>query len=174
MRSKIFTPGFVFAASIIIIGSLFRLVPHLPNFTPIAAIAIFSGTYLNKKILAFIIPLLSLLLSDMILGFYSYMPAVYFSVGISVMLGFAIRNNVKVLSVLTVSLSSSVIFYIITNFAVWYSSPFYAQNLSGLTRCYVLGLPFLNNGVLGDICFSSLFFGIYYFATRRYAILAKV
>jgi hypothetical protein len=174
MRSKIFTPGFIFIVSVIIMGSLFRLLPHLPNFTPVAAIAIFSGTYLRKKIYAFIIPILCLLLSDMVLGFHNYMPAVYFSFGISVLLGFIVRRNIKLLSVLTASLSSSVIFFIITNLAVWYASPYYSHDFSGLARCYILGLPFFNNGIVGDLFFNSIFFGINYYATRRFAVLAKI
>src|ERR1035441_6812836 len=119
MRSKIFTPGFIFIVSVIIMGSLFRLLPHWPNFTPIAAIAIFSGTYINKKIFAFIIPILCLLLSDMIIGFHTYMLAVYLGFSISVLLGFVVRNNIRILSILTASLASSLLFFIITNFAVW-------------------------------------------------------
>ena len=88
-------------------------------------------------------------LSDLIIGFHKYMLAVYFTFSISVLLGFIVRRNIKILSVFSASLVSSLIFFIITNFAVWYASPFYSQDISGLMRCYILGLPFLNNGVIG-------------------------
>lgn len=161
-------------------GSLYRLIPvyfpgyYIPNFTPIAAIALLGGTLLNRKLSAVLIPLLALLLSDMIIGFHSYMPAVYISFTITAIIGFAVRKNVSILSVFSASIASSLIFYFITNLAVWYSSPFYTQDISGLTRCYIMGLPFLRNEAIGDLFFNSAFFGIYYLACRKFTILAKV
>ena len=54
----------------IAVAAIFRLLPHLPNATPIAAMALFSGVYFNNKKYAFIIPLLAMFLSDLFLGFY--------------------------------------------------------------------------------------------------------
>ncbi|OQX75703.1 MAG: hypothetical protein B6D61_09915, partial [Bacteroidetes bacterium 4484_249] len=159
MDNKKINKRFIFIISIIVFGAVMRLIPHWPNFTPIAAMALFGGAYFQKKHLAFVIPLAALFLSDMILGFHSWMIAVYVSFAIVVGIGFILRNRIKVGTVLLATLSSSIIFFIVTNFAVWIGSPFYPQNIAGLIECYVAGLPFLNNGVLGDLFFSTIFFG---------------
>jgi hypothetical protein len=72
------------------------------------------------------------------------------------------------------SLSASLVFYIITNFAVWIASPYYPQNLAGLIECYTLALPFLKNGILGDMFYSAVLFGGFYLAQKRFPVLRKV
>jgi len=173
MNNKTLSPRFFFIISVIISGAAFRLIPHWPNFTPIAAIALFGGTYFNKKYLAFLIPLAALFISDMILGFHSFMIPVYVGFAIIVGIGFMLRSRVKIGSLLLASVSSSVIFFLITNFAVWIGSPFYPQNIAGLLDSYTAGLPFLNNSVLGDLFYNTLFFGAFYLAQQRFPVLAK-
>ncbi|MCF8378397.1 MAG: hypothetical protein K9H49_02400 [Bacteroidales bacterium] len=167
-------PRIIAIAGVIIFGALMRLIPHWPNFTPIAAMALFGGAYLKKKHLAFIIPFAALLLSDVFLGFHRWMIAVYISFGLVVMIGMYLRNRVKVGSVLLATLASSLLFFVITNFAMWIGSPFYPQNFAGLIECYTLAVPFLNNGILGDLLFSTVFFGGFYLAQLRFPVLAKV
>lgn len=169
---KNFTSRTIFIIALIFIGSFLRLIPHWPNFTPIAAIALFGGTFFNKKFLAFFIPFVALLISDLIIGFHEYMLAVYISFAITVSLGFLLRKNIGILSMLTTSVVSSVIFFLITNFAVWLSSPFYTQNIHGLLNCYYMGLPFINNMILGDVFYNSIFFAIYIFSIRKFTVLA--
>ena len=173
MDNKKINPRFIFIISVILFGAVMRLIPHWPNFTPIAAMALFGGAYFQKKHLAFVIPLAALFLSDLILGLHSWMIAVYISFALVVGIGFILRSRIKVGSVLLATLSSSIIFFIITNFAVWIGSPFYPQNIVGLMECYSAGLPFLNNGVLGDLFFSTIFFGGFYLAQLKFPVLAK-
>ncbi len=85
-----------------------------------------------------------------------------------------LKNRVKIGSLLLASVSSSVLFFVITNFAVWIGSPFYPQNFAGLLESYTAGLPFLNNGVLGDLFYNTLFFGAFYLAQQRFPVLAKI
>ncbi len=174
MNNKTLNPRFLFILTVIIAGAAFRLIPHWPNFTPIAAMALFGGTYFNKKYLAFLIPMAALFISDMLLGFHSYMIAVYISFAIIVVFGMMLKNRVKIGSLLLASVSSSVLFFVITNFAVWIGSPFYPQNFAGLLESYTAGLPFLNNGVLGDLFYNTLFFGAFYLAEQRFPVLAKI
>lgn len=174
MNNKTLNPRFLFILTVIIAGAAFRLIPHWPNFTPIAAMALFGGTYFNKKYLAFLIPMAALFISDMLLGFHSYMIAVYISFAIIVVFGMMLKNKVKIGSLLLASVSSSVLFFVITNFAVWIGSPFYPQNFAGLLESYTAGLPFLNNGVLGDLFYNTLFFGAFYLAEQRFPVLAKI
>lgn len=173
MNFKQISPRVALIGGIILIGALMRLMPHWPNFTPIAAMALFGGAYIQKKHLAFLIPLAALLLSDLFLGFHKWMIAVYLSFVLVVMLGMWLKSRVKVGSVLLATVASSLLFFIITNFAVWIGSPFYPQNLAGLIECYSLAVPFLNNGILGDLFFSTVFFGGFYLAQQRFPVLKK-
>src|SRR5579885_1194656 len=109
----------------IIIAAAFRLLPHPPNFTPIGAMALFSGAYLGRRPLAFAAPLGALLLSDLVLGFYHGMATVYFSVALIVMIGIVALKRTSALRVGTAAVLSSILFFAITNFGVWLFSGFY-------------------------------------------------
>jgi hypothetical protein len=183
MNKNLLSPRFVFVISVIIAGAFMRLMPHWPNLTPIAAMALFGGAYISKKYLAFIIPMAAMLLSDVILGFHSSMVAVYVGFAITVSLGIMISKNVKIVSVLGASLLSTVIFFIITNFASWLGNPLYPQSFIGLTEAYTAGLMFFNDGsygisfflnsILGDIMYNTLFFGAFYLVRVKFPVLAK-
>ncbi len=183
MNSKVITSRFWFVLTVILAGAAMRLIPHWPNVTPIAAMALFGGAYFSKKYFAFIIPLAALFLSDLVLGFHSTMPAVYIGFVITVVLGMFMLRNPKLLNVIGASLSSTVIFFLITNFGAWLGSPMYPQNFAGLMESYTAGLAFFNNGslgisffmnsLLGDLFYSGLFFGIFYLAKLRFPILAR-
>ncbi len=111
MTSKVFTPRFSVIITAILLGALMRLVPHWPNFTPVAAIALFGGAYISRKYLAFIIPIAAMLISDLFLGFHPYLLPVYGCFAVSVLLGIIIRKNTGFFTVVGASLLSSVIFY---------------------------------------------------------------
>ena len=183
MRYKTFTPRFIVVLSVIITAGALRLLPHWPNFTPIAAMALFAGTYVDKKQFAFAIPIATMFLSDAILGFHASMPAVYLSFAITVLLGMSIRKKVNAGSVFAASLSDSVIFFIITNFSAWLASPVYAHTLPGLMECYIAGLAFFRdttngfsffmNDILGSLFFSAVFYGAFYLTEMRFPMLDK-
>jgi len=174
MNIKNMNARFIIITGIILFGAVMRLIPHWPNFTPIAAMALFGGAYFSKKHLAFLIPLGALLISDLILGFHQWMIAVYVSFALVVGIGFLLKQRIKVGTVLLATLSSSILFFIITNFAMWVGSPFYPQNFTGLIECYTLALPFFNNGIMGDVFFSTIFFGGFYLIQLKYPSLAKI
>ena len=163
--------GLFFIISIIIAGAFFRFIPHWPNFTPIAAMALFGGAYLGRKHLAFLIPFGAMFLSDLVLGLHKDMWAVYVAFGITVLIGTWIRSNVKFTSLIAASVASSVIFFLLTNFAAWLSSPIYPPTIAGLMQSYIAGLAFFNNGSLGisfflneiagALFYNGIFFGIY-------------
>ena len=173
MKIKI-TPRITFIISVILFGAIMRLIPHWPNFTPIAAMALFGGAYFKKKHLALLVPLLAMFVSDLILGLHQWMIAVYISFALVVGIGILLRSRIKVGTVLLASLSSSLLFFILTNFAMWVGSPFYPQNIGGLIECYVAAIPFLNNGLLGDLFYSTIFFGGFYLAQLRFPVLARI
>ena len=170
-------------ASIIVAGALMRLIPHWPNFTPIAAMALFGGAYLGRKVLAFIVPIAAMFLSDLILGFHADMLAVYIAFTATVLIGFAIRKNVKFGSVVLGALSASVLFFLITNFSAWLTMPFYTNDFAGLMTAYAAGLAFFNNGsmglsfflndIVGTLFFSGVLFGAFYAVRQKFPSLAK-
>lgn len=174
MNRSIFTPRFFVVSGIVVLAVVLRLIPHLPNFTPLAAMALFAGTYLKRKELAFAIPMAVMFISDIFLGFHQTMIAVYVSLAMVVMIGFYLRRNVKVHRVIVASLVSSLVFYAITNFAVWTSGMVgYPMNASGLMQCYVAAIPFFRNALLGDLFYNAVFFGSFYFASLRFPALAR-
>lgn len=146
--------------------------------------ALFGGAYLGRKHLAFIIPFAAMFLSDLLLGLHKDMWAVYLAFGLTVMIGTVLRHNVRVFTVLTASVASSVLFFLLTNFAAWLSSPVYPQTFAGLMQSYIAGLAFFNNGsygmsfflneIAGSLLYNSLFFGVFAIARYRFPVLAGV
>src|SRR5712691_6539722 len=58
--------------AIVLAAAFSRLVPHPPNVTPIAAMALFGGAYLANRKFAYLLPLAATLLSDVVLGYTTY------------------------------------------------------------------------------------------------------
>jgi hypothetical protein len=143
----------------IVVAAMLRLVPHPPNFSPIDAMALFSGAYLGRRWLAFVAPLGALLLSDLILGFYSGMEFQYVSVALIVLMGWVALPKVSVLRLAGAAIASSVLFYLVTNFGTWVGSDMYPHTLAGLETCYVAAIPFFQNTLAGDLFYTGLLFG---------------
>lgn len=174
MEKKFFNSRMIFVIIAIMVAVIMRLIPHWPNFTPVAAIAIFGGAYINRKALAFILPVAAMLISDLIIGFHTTMIAVYFGMILAVALGMTLRNRVKAGNVALVSVLSSVVFFLVTNFAAWYTGLMpYTRDFSGLMQAYVMGVPFFNNGLVGDLFYSTVLFGSFYLVSRRVPSLVK-
>ncbi len=149
-------------ATFILIGVIARIIPHAPNFTPIGAMALFGGAYMDKK-QALILPVLAMILSDFIIGFDS-LPmrlTVYGSFLIMVLIGFWLKRHNKFGNILTASLVSSLLFFATTNFAVWAFGTMYLKTFAGLGESYLFAIPFFRNTVLGDLFYSGAFFGSY-------------
>ncbi len=178
MKSKTFTSRFIFITSAVLLAAVSRLFPHIPNFTPIAAMALFGGVYFSDKRLAFIIPLIAMLISDIAIqllfgwGFHSTIIYVYAAFVLTSIIGIMVRRNVSILSVAAGSIISSILFFIITNFGFWASTGC-QMGVSGLNTAYLMGVPFFAPTLLGDLFFNSVLFGAFYFAQKRYPILIK-
>ena len=144
-------------AFFILLGVFTRIIPHPPNMTAIGAIALFSGAFLYDKRLAFIIPTITMLISDLVLG-YQLALSVYLSFLIIVSLGFVLAKKHTGSSVINMSLLASVIFYVLTNFSVFISSPLYSKTFVGLIECYTLAIPFFLNTLIGNVVYSLIMF----------------
>jgi hypothetical protein len=153
-----------------IIGAvLLRVLRHYgiidlpPNFAPIAAIALFSGSYFANKKLAIIVPIVAMLISDAFIGFYNpfVMISVYLCFILSAVIGFYIKKNKNLTNIIGGALLSSVIFYLVTNYAVWAFSSIYAPTFSGLIQSYIMAIPFFKWTLLGDLSYVAVMFGGY-------------
>jgi len=168
---------------LILFASFSRIIPHMPNFTPIGAIALFAGAYLKNKYHAFLIPIASLWLSDLILNnfiftFYSdftwFYPGFlwqYISFTLIIVLGYFFLKKINFKNVFITAISSSLLFFIITNFGVWISGSLYTLDFHGLITCYVMALPFFKGTLLGFMCYSAFLFGVLEFSKHKFETL---
>lgn len=155
----------LFPISLIILAVLSRFLPVPPNFSPIISLALFSGTYITNKKLAYIIPLTAMLISDTFLGFHYDMIAVYGSLALIIFLG-SLFKKVSVKNVVLGSLSGAILFFIITNFSVWITSGMYPHNFYGLVLCYEMAIPFFRNTTASAFIYSAIMFGTYELAAK--------
>ena len=176
---------FVAIATLVLIAALSRLLPHPPNATAVGAMALFGGAYLTNRFLAVILPLISLLLSDLILNnvvyaafnkgqfvwFYDGAMWIYSAVALTVLIGFTLSKNVNSKAVLGASLACSTLFFLITNFGVWQSGTMYPKTMVGLTACYTAAVPYFLNSLIGDITFAAVLFGGFEWAQKRFNAL---
>ncbi len=156
--------------SAIVLAALSRLIPHPYNFTPIAAVAMFGAAYLDRKVVAILIPILSIYLSNLVIDNFIYeqesflwmAPSFVWVAGslvlISLMSQFTL-NKVSAGRVLGSSLAASVIFFLISNFGMWQGSSLYSQDISGLVLCFEAAIPFFGWTVAGDLVYSTVLFG---------------
>lgn len=163
MLKKLINPTIFIALAVVL-----RLLPHVPNMAPIGAMALFGGTYLNKRY-ALIVPLLAMFFSDIFLGFHASMPMVYGSFLITGFLGLWLKQHKTVGTIFSVSLLSSTIFFLLTNFNFWYVNALYPHTMQGMIDAYVAAIPFFRNTILGDLFYTAVLFGAYELAR----VLAK-
>lgn len=151
--------------ALITIGVLVRLMPHMWNVAPIAAIALVSAVYLGRTY-AFVVPITALFLGDLLIGFYDagVMIAVYASFAAIGLIGLWIRKQKNVTTVIIGSLSASILFFLISNWAVWQFTPWYDKSIVGLLETYTLAIPFFRNTIIGDLVYTGSLFAAFEFA----------
>lgn len=148
------------------VGVIARLLPHLPNFTPIGGMALFGAAHGSRRS-AIVAPLAAMALSDLVLGSHGSLPFVYASFVLIAVMGMVVfRNGVSVPRVIGASMASSLILFGVSNFGVWATGTMYAPTWQGLLTCYAMALPYLRNTMLGDLFYAGVFFGGYALATR--------
>jgi hypothetical protein len=156
------------ALALIALAAALRVAPHPWNFTPVGAMALFSGAILKDRRLAFIVPLCALFAGDVFLGFHKLMPVVYASFLTSVAIGFWLRNRRTVARITAATLVGAIQFFLVTNFAVWAFALSYPRTAAGLVACYSAGIPFFWNTLAGDAAYALLFFGAFALAERLF------
>ena len=148
----------LFPLILILLMIFSRLIPHPPNFTPIIAVAIMSGYLFKNLYLSISVLFFSMIVGDMFIGFYSNMFFVYFPLFIITYFCFFKNNKINAKNLFIYGVSSSLIFFIISNFGVWLSGGMYEKNIAGLINCYIMAVPFLKNTIISTVLFSYLSF----------------
>jgi hypothetical protein len=197
MNSQKINLRFFALTAIILIAAFSRIVPHIPNFSPLGAIGLFGAAHFNKKWQAILIPLAATFISDLFIsnvvygdgsaGFKWLYEGFYWQYGAYVLItvsAFFILKKVTTKTVITGALSSSVIFFLVSNFGCWPGN-YYPQNFAGLMQCYAAGLPFATGNtlsnlvhvpsvfgtILGDLFYSGILFGTFAYFQKKYAVL---
>ncbi|KJJ85689.1 conserved hypothetical protein, membrane [Candidatus Omnitrophus magneticus] len=143
---------------LILIGIMARIIPHVPNYAPITAIALFSGAYLNKKY-AYFIPLVIMIISDLIIGLHDMILFTWGAFCLTILIGIWLKEQKGIKNILLSSIMASLLFFVVTNFGVWLF--WYPNTLQGFLNCYIKALPFLRDTAASSIIFTFGFFGAY-------------
>lgn len=164
------------ALAIFLAAILLRFVPHWPNFSPVAAMALFVGCYLSSAS-GLVLAIGAMAISDFVgqrlgipgITFYSTttMITVYVALALTAIVGRLLRSRVNAATVSLGAITGTVLFFLSTNFACWLDPIMgYPTTAAGLVQCYVAAIPFAANSLLGDLFYSGLMFGGYAWMTR--------
>jgi hypothetical protein len=160
-RASTIVPDVLLATGLISLDVVARLVPHAPNFTPLAASALFAAAVFRVRILSLAVPLIAMALSDSVMGFYDWrvMAVVYAASVAPAAMALGVARLRSPLVLLSLAGASSIVFFLTTNFAVWAFDGMYTHDLAGLSACYVAALPFFKNTIAGDLFWTCVLFG---------------
>ena len=141
----------------------------VPNFAPVAGLALFAGFAFKNRWAALAAPVAVMVYTDRQIGGYdaAMMAAVYAGLALPVLFGRPLQGVLQkgpamasTVGVLGFAAASSVSFFLLSNFACWLSG-MYPMTASGLGECYAMALPFFRYTLLGDAVFAGMFFGVY-------------
>ena len=148
------------ALALIAIAVLLRVLPHPPNFAPVAAVALFGGAVLPRKY-GLITPVAAMVVSDLVIGLHSLVLVTWGTYALIALAGSYWLKKGSVPLGAFLAVSSSVFFFLVSNFAVWVEGKLYPHTFAGLGRCFELALPFFRNTFLSDIVYTAGLFGLY-------------
>jgi len=172
---------------LIVLAVLSRLLPHPPNFTPLAAIALFGAAYFSNKKWAFVVPIMAWWLSDLLLNatiyaeyqngfslFAGYQFWSFLSILGIVGVGYFLLKKINFKNVLGSAFVAALLFFVVSNFGVWLTGFLYPKTLSGLLECYVAAIPFFHWNLIGNIFYLGLMVGLYELLAYRLPQLKQV
>ena len=158
------------------------------NFTPIGALGLFGGAYFNSKWKAFALPMLSLLISDLIINIFIFKGRygimyngwyiIYGIFTLIVFFGKHLIQKVSIKNILIAGIVAALSHWLIADFAVWAAGgtdlrtmmPL-TKNWAGLLQCYLQGLPFMGNFLTGNMVYGGILFGGFELAQQRFVSL---
>lgn len=160
-------------STLIVLAIVSRIIPHIPDFTALSAVALFGAAQYDKKILAFLVPITALFISDALIGFYQGMAWIYVTFILITLTGFVLRKKVTIPRIILLSVASSLIMFIVSDFGVWIGSNMYPHTWAGFIACYAAAVPFIRYELAGDLFYSGVLFGAFYLAQLKFPVLLK-
>jgi hypothetical protein len=160
------------AAVLVALGVAGRLLPHWPNFTPVVALAVFAAYAFRTSLLAWVVPVAVMAISNAIIGTYEWgvMASVYGALLLAVAIGrVSFQGGASGFTVGAASLASALAFFVITNFAVWAFGAHgtaYPMTAAGLIACYTAALPYFKFLLAGTAFWAIVLFGGHALAGR--------
>lgn len=148
--------------SLVFLGIVTRVIPHLPNSTALLFSSLMFG-YLVSRSFALLLTLFISISSDVLISFiYGYPVFGYWSwftysgFLVTAFMGSCL-NSITFRNSTISLLSASLLFWVWTNLGVWLVAGLYSKTISGLIACYIAALPFLKNQLMGDlVCLGAL------------------
>ncbi len=150
----------IVAIGLIVLLVFSRCTSHIWNFTAVGGIAIFSAAYFTKKITAFGVVAIGMIISDLVIGFHNQMLAVYGAYFLMILVGFTLTLNSSRANRFLFTFAASVLFFLVTNFAVWNAGVLYPLTAEGLKQSYIMGEPFFRSQILSDLLVSFVLFEV--------------
>ena len=151
---------------LILLAAASRLLPHPPNFAPVAAIGLFAGAMLDRRA-AWTVPFIALLLSDLVLGFYQPMGMLwnYLAFAACLLIGSGVlAKHRSLVRISGATLASALVFFTLSNFGML-ATGYYPFTWAGVVECYTAAIPFFRYTLAGDLFFAAMLFGSYALAT---------
>ncbi len=152
------------AVGLVVIGILARIMMHSANFTPVLAIALFGGVYLNRRA-ALWLPVALMAVTDTVLGWHPLIPFTWGSMVLVALLGMSQRGRMRPSGVALSSVAAAVLFFVITNFGAWLLM--YPRDLAGFVSCYLAAVPFFRQTLLSTVMYTAVLFVSYEWMARR-------
>ena len=146
------------ALLILVFGIASRLFVHLPNFTPVVALALFGGVTLQKRAALFV-PLALMVISDLIIGLHAALFFTWGGVLLATVIGFAVRRHKSPVRLLGASILAAVGFFLVSNFGAWLAM--YPRTAQGFSDCYIAAIPFFRYTLVSTVAYSAVIFGLY-------------
>ena len=193
MSAKKINPCFAVLLLLMIVVAAIRIpnaaqLTPWSKFTPIVAMGLFGGAYFTSKWKAFAFPLLTLLISDLIINLFVFEGkygamycgwyVIYGVIALIVFYGKWVLQKVCVKNVLIASVVTVVSHWLIADFTVWIGGgtdlrtmTLLTKNLAGLGQYYVQGFPFVKNFLIGTLLYSGILFGGFELAKQRFPVL---
>lgn len=153
-------------AGLILATAATRFLPHPDNFSPVMSVALFGSAVFVNRFAGIALAIAAMAVSDYFLGLHSTLPVVYAAMAVAGAMGFLLREKRDALRILASALAGSVMFFLLTNAAVFFLQDLYPHSAAGLIQCYAMALPFFKNSLAGDLFFSGVLFAVYRMATR--------
>ncbi|HMA18299.1 MAG TPA: DUF6580 family putative transport protein, partial [Thermoanaerobaculia bacterium] len=154
------------AILLVLLGALFRVVPHPPNLVALGALALYSGARLPRR-WGLAVPLAAMAVSDVFLDFGTGRSVlsvtrvtIYATFALLTVLGRVARERARPARLASLSVGASVLFFATSNFAVWAAGSLYPRTLAGLAFCYAAAIPFFWNTLAADLAGTAVLFGL--------------